>query len=64
MNITDEAEIDPEDEDPECLCIQIDADLLDARYCPAHGPNSELAREQRRREAEEEADFWKKIGEF
>lgn len=30
-------DLDPEEYDPECECVQIDVDYFDARYCPAHG---------------------------
>lgn len=44
--------------EPECTCVRIDVDLDDASLCLAHGPDSELARWQRRREADEESVYW------
>ncbi len=52
---------DEEEFEPECECIQIDVDLMDARWCPAHGPSSEMAKRQRRQEAEDEAKFWSNV---
>lgn len=44
-----------EDEDPPCECVRIDVDLDDNRYCPAHGPNSQQAKQARQQEADDEA---------
>jgi len=48
-----------EEEELVCECVQIDVDLDDARYCPAHGPHSPAAKRQREQEADEEARFWR-----
>jgi len=42
-----------------CECRRIDVDLEDASDCPAHGPHSQLARDQRAREAADEAEYWR-----
>lgn len=44
----------------ECTCVRIDVDLDDARDCRAHGPSSTTAREQRRKEANTEAEFYQR----
>lgn len=49
-----------EDDDPECLCVRVDVDRDDARDCPAHGPDSHLAKRLRAAEAADEAAFWAK----
>lgn len=48
-------EVEPE---PECECRQTDVDMFDSRYCPLHGPHSEMAREQRQREVDDEFAFY------
>ena len=50
---------EPEDYEPECTCIQVDADLFDARWCQAHGPHSREMRDQLRQEAEDERQHWR-----
>ena len=39
--------------EPDCECVSIDVDEVDARDCLLHGPHSEMARWQRQREAED-----------
>jgi hypothetical protein len=50
-----EPSIEQDKPEPDCECIQTDVDYYDNRYCPAHGPNSEAARRQRKAEADDEA---------
>lgn len=45
-------------QEPECECVRIDVDLDDARNCPMHGPDSELARRQKWQEAQDIWDFY------
>jgi hypothetical protein len=47
-----------------CECEQIDVDLVDARYCLAHGPDSALARRQLEQEAADEAAWWRGMEAF
>lgn len=51
-----------EPEEPECACVQIDVDMDDNRDCPAHGPNSEMAKRNRHAEAQADADSAARIG--
>jgi len=46
------------DEDPPCRCVRIDVDLDDARDCPLHGPDSELAHRERQQEADDLAAYY------
>lgn len=46
----------------QCECVRIDVDLDDARNCPAHGPQSAMARQLRKEEAAAEAAFWNSAG--
>ena len=40
-----------------CEC-RFSGDIADASDCPVHGPDGELAREQKARDAADEAAYW------
>jgi hypothetical protein len=41
-----------------CECHYIDADVVDSRDCPVHGPHSDAAKRAQEQEAAAEAAYW------
>lgn len=51
-----------EEIEPACECVLVNEDYVDASGCPFHGPHSRLAREQREREADDQAEYYRAAG--
>jgi hypothetical protein len=53
-----ERSVEADEEDLPCRCVRADVDVEDARDCPLHGPESELALRARQQEADDLAAYY------